>query len=122
VQSVIIPSDHNYNAFAVAGSTVKFTCKTNSTRLLRWTLCRPHSSAELHIYTGEKLNQNFTDRYEVSNISEDGFQITLTIKNIQPSDAGKHQCREIGAPKYNRTFEVIVLGKLVMFYNYVVLY
>jgi hypothetical protein len=103
------------SAIVVAGSTVSFNCKTNAERLLRWILYKPQSADETYVFNGRRLNDSLADRYEVSNNTADGLQVTVTINRIQPSDAGRHQCREIGAPKYNHSFELIVLRKSGVF-------
>lgn len=106
------------NALVVAGSTASFACKTNSTRLLQWTLRRPQTNEELLVFNGERLNESLADRYKVSNTKADGLQATETVSDIQPSDAGKHQCREVGAPKYNHNFELIVLRKACVVFSF----
>jgi Immunoglobulin domain len=103
-------------AVVVSGSTATLSCTTNTTRSLRWIMYAPQSTDDTHIYDGGKLHENFTNRHNVSRVADNhGLQYTLVINNVQPHDAGKYKCVEVGDVKNNRTFELIVLGACSMF-------
>lgn len=60
------------------------------------------------------MNPNFSDRYSVliTEVETNGRESTLIVKGIQPSDAGKYHCQEVGGSKYNHSFILVVLRKI----------
>lgn len=71
----------------------------------------PQSKRDIHIHNGERLNEAMKDRYNVTNATANRLhQSTLVINAIRPSDAGTHECSEVGAAQNNHSFESIVLG------------
>jgi Immunoglobulin domain len=106
---------NSQGAVVVSGSTVTFSCTTNATRPLRWIKFALQSTDDIHIYNGESLSKNFTDRHNVSNTVNNVLQSTLVINNVKPHDAGKYECWQIGAAKCEHTFELVVLGEYSMF-------
>jgi len=65
------------------------------------------------IYNGERVHPNFTDRLCVATSdSRLGHVSRLEINDLQLFDAGIYVCRDSQAAKYNRTIELVTLGKM----------
>jgi len=56
----------NQNAVFVVGSTVTFSCTTNTTNPIRWIRYAPSSTKDMILYNGERVHPNFTDRLRVA--------------------------------------------------------
>ena len=96
------------SAAVAVGSTVSFTCKTDSTLPIVWTLYQHQLETYVTLHNGDRIHPNYADRFLVSyDKLED---VTLLLNDVQMSDAGQYICRERGSVRNSKTFTLVVLG------------
>jgi Immunoglobulin V-set domain len=99
----------------VVGSVATFNCTTNNTNSIRWVYFAPSSTDDIILNNGEKMNPKFADRFRVMMTNRTS---RLEVTNLQMSDAGTYVCRDSTAAKYNRSFELVTIGKLSKLFEY----
>ena len=100
------------NAAVLVGSTATFTCQTHSSEVC-WTYRQNVSEAGAPDDVCREGSRNkFTDRCNVSRRRTDGTY-TLTINNVQLSDAGFYSCEDC-FDLLIATTHLLVLGKIFL--------
>ena len=97
------------NAAVLVGSTAAFTCHTNSTRVC-WTYQENIYDIEfVDVKTKKGYDEKYVNRCSITTQNTEGTYSTLTINNVQLSDAGFYSCGDCFDLK--ATTHLLVLGK-----------
>ena len=100
------------NIAALAGSSVVFRCTSSANNQTRWDYYRHGVNQPTTIFNGERIDWRVSSRFTVDAESCMRRQCDLTIRRVQPSDAGYFVCFE-PSKSNRRSAALVVLGNCV---------
>src|SRR6218665_503540 len=103
-------SDGTENVAVNIGERSRFTCRTEPNSKLRWSMRLVGETIERWLTRDEQILPDFAEDYSTNRSSG---QLTLTVENTRPHNAGRYICHELSSSK-TASAELIVIGKLLI--------